>query len=363
MRHSLLLAAACLTVSAGLAHAAPPALTIYGAQHPQVEAMLADEFTKETGIQVKLHQGEGPEIAAQILEEGAASPADIYFTENSPELNLLDEKGLLAAVDPKTLAQVPANYSAADGSWLGVLARENVLAYNPAKISESALPASLLDLAQPQWQGKIGIAPSDGDFLPLVSAVIKEKGNAAALAWLRGLKANAKIYEDDEGVAAAVAHGDVAAGVINNYYWYRLETQLGPQGIHSKIYHFTNGDLGGLVNVSGAAILKSSTHQQEAQEFLAFLVSPAVQKMLGQSNIAFEYPLRPGITFTYLGVKVNERAQVIMQDGRVADNLFASGEIMAGSILGQGYLAGFGMAIGTVFGRIAGKEAAARARH
>ncbi len=75
------------------------------------------------------------------------------------------------------------------------------------------------------------------------------------------------------------------------------------------------------------------------------------------------YPLRPGITFTYLGVKVNERAQVIMQNGEVADNLFASGEIMAGSILGQGYLAGFGMAIGTVFGRIAGKEAAARARH
>ena len=73
------------------------------------------------------------------------------------------------------------------------------------------------------------------------------------------------------------------------------------------------------------------------------------------------YPLRPGITFTYLGVKVDERAQVIMHDGRPAANLFASGEIMAGSILGKGYLAGFGMAIGTVFGRIAGKEAARRA--
>ena len=75
------------------------------------------------------------------------------------------------------------------------------------------------------------------------------------------------------------------------------------------------------------------------------------------------YPLRPGITFTYLGVKVNERAQVIMEDGRPAANLFASGEIMAGSILGKGYLAGFGMAIGTVFGRIAGQEAAKRANN
>lgn len=70
------------------------------------------------------------------------------------------------------------------------------------------------------------------------------------------------------------------------------------------------------------------------------------------------YPLRPGITFTYLGVRVDERARVLMADGSATTNLFASGEIMAGNILGKGYLAGFGMAIGTVFGRIAGREAA-----
>jgi tricarballylate dehydrogenase len=72
----------------------------------------------------------------------------------------------------------------------------------------------------------------------------------------------------------------------------------------------------------------------------------------------FGYPLRPGITFTYLGVAVNERAQVIMQDDRPAPNIFAAGEIMAGNILGKGYMAGFGLTIGTVFGRLAGKEAA-----
>jgi tricarballylate dehydrogenase len=77
----------------------------------------------------------------------------------------------------------------------------------------------------------------------------------------------------------------------------------------------------------------------------------------------FAYPLRPGITFTYLGVRVNDRAQVLMQDGRPTANLFATGEIMAGNILGRGYLAGFGMTIGTVFGRIAGKEAARHVRN
>ena len=73
------------------------------------------------------------------------------------------------------------------------------------------------------------------------------------------------------------------------------------------------------------------------------------------------YPLRPGITFTYLGVTVNERAQVIMDDGRPAPNIFAAGEVMAGNILGRGYLAGFGLTIGSVFGRIAGREAARHA--
>ena len=294
-KQSLFLAVAGLAMSMGVAHAAPAPLILYGAQHPQVEAMLADAFTKKTGIPVKIHDGEGPDIAAQILQEGAKSPADVFYTENSPELNLLAEKGLLAKLDATTIAQIPAKYNGKDDAWVGVTARENVLDYNPAKISESALPASLLDLANPAWKGKIGIAPSDGDFLPLVSAVIDVYGKDKALAWLKGLKANAKIYEDDEGVTAAVAHGDVAVGVINNYYYYRLRTQLGASGIHSQLYHFKNADIGGLVNVSGAAVLKSSKQPKEAQEFVAFLVSHEAQEMLGKSEVAFEYPLRPGV--------------------------------------------------------------------
>ena len=270
-------------------------ITLYSAQHEQVVDMLTAAFTKNTGIKVKVHEGEGPDIASQILQEGADSPADVFFTENSPELILLDEKGLLAPVAPATLAEVSAKYNAADGAWLGVLARENVLDFNPSMIQESAMPASLLDLAKPEWAGKLGIAPSDADFLPLVSAMIKQYGKDKTLAWLKGLKANSKIYQDDEGVVAAVARGDVATGIVNNYYWARLETDLGPDKIDSKIYHFKGGDIGGLVNISGAAVLKSSKNQAAAQKFLAFLVSHRAQELLGQSEVDFEYPLRPGV--------------------------------------------------------------------
>ena len=280
---------------AGSVLAESPSLVLYGAQHEQMIDSITAAFKKDTGIDVKLRAGEAPELANQLATEGAASPADVFFTENSPELVLLDEKGLLAKVDASTLAQVPAKDSAPDGTWVGVLSRENVLAFNPSLIKEDELPASLLDLAKPVWKGKVAIAPADADFLPLVSAVETLKGHDAALDWLKGLKANAQVFDDDEGVVAAVNRGAAATGIINSYYWARLHTELGDKGTRSKIYHFKNGDVGALINVSGAAILKSSKHKDEAQKFLAFLVSKPVQEMLAKGNIDFEYPLAAGV--------------------------------------------------------------------
>ena len=158
-------------------------------------------------------------------------------------------------------------------------------------IKEDQLPATLLDLAEPAWRGKLAIAPTDADFLPLVSAIETLKGHAAALDWLKGVKANAQVFDDDEGVVAAVNRGAVATGIINNYYWARLHTEVGPGGTHSAIHHFGNGDVGALVNVSGAAVLKSSKHGAEAQRFVAFMVSKPVQEMLARSTVDFEYPL------------------------------------------------------------------------
>lgn len=275
--------------------AATAALTLYSAQHQQSVDMIISAFTKATDIKVRSHHGEAPEIAAQIIREGSHSPADVYFTENSPELVLLAEKGLLSKVDPKTLAQVPAKYSAPGGDWIGVLARENVLAFNPKMIQQNDLPASLLDLAQPAWKGKIAVAPSDADFLPLVKAVAEMKGKPAALTWLKGLKTNAQVFDDDEGVIAAVERGAIATGVINNYYWARLRTEQGADKTVSQIHHFGNGDVGALINVSGAAVLKSSRNQAAAQMFVAFLVSKQTQEMLAKSDVDFEYPLAEGV--------------------------------------------------------------------
>ncbi len=294
---ALLASAACWSLAGRPARAAEghEPLILYSAQHQQTVDMMIAAFTKATGIEVKVRSGEAPEIANQIATEGSASPADVFFTENSPELQLLAGKGMLAKVDVATLDKVPARYNAADGTWVGVLARENVLAFNPDMIKDAALPASLLDLAKPAWKGKVAIAPADADFLPLVSAVEVAKGHQAALDWLKGLKDNAQVFDDDEGVVAAVNRGAVATGIINNYYWARLHTELGDKGTHSAIHHFGAGDVGGLINVSAAGVLKSSKHQAEAQRFLATLVSKPLQEALAKGDVDFEYPLVEGV--------------------------------------------------------------------
>ena len=270
-------------------------LTVYSAQHEQTVDLLTKAFTKETGIDVKVRNGEAPELASELVKEGASSPADVFFTENSPELQLLSEKGLLAKVAPATLASVPAADSGPNGDWVGVLARENVLTYNKGMVKDGDLPQSLLDLAKPEWKGKVAIAPTDADFLPLVGAVVALKGRPAALEWLKGLRENAAIFDDDEGVVAAVERGASATGIINNYYWARLSMETGPDKMKSAIHHFAGGDVGGLVNISGAAALKASRNPAAAQKFLAFLVSKPAQEMVSHLDITFEYPLAPGV--------------------------------------------------------------------
>jgi iron(III) transport system substrate-binding protein len=269
-------------------------ITIYSGQHEQTATLLAHGFTAKTGIKVNLRSGDEAELANQILREGSASPADIFFTENSPALTVLDKKGLLAPVAASTLADVPARYSPTTGDWVGVSARASVLVYNTKQITEAQLPPAIEDLASPAWKGKIGFAPTETDFQPLITALVKLRGEAAAVTWLEGLKRNGKIYDDNETLVAAVNRGDVATGLINHYYWYRLRDEVGASKVTSALHYFAPGDPGALVDVSGAGALKSSGNPAAAQQFLAYLVGPAGQHVIATSE-SYEYPLGSGV--------------------------------------------------------------------
>jgi iron(III) transport system substrate-binding protein len=170
----------------------------------------------------------------------------------------------------------------------------SVLVYNTSLIKASELPSSILELAQPKWKGKLGFAPSETDFQPLVSAISKLDGVATAEKWLKGLQANGKVYPDNETVVAQVNNGESAVGIINHYYWYRLREEVGESGMHSALHYYAPHDPGYLLNVSGAAVLKSSSRQAAAQKFVAFLVSKEGQEILAHSH-SYEYPIGSGV--------------------------------------------------------------------
>ena len=271
-------------------------LVLYNGQHEQTTQALVSAFEKQTGIQVMVRNGDEDQLAEQIMQEGSRSPGDVFYTENSPALMKLAGQHLLAPVDKATLAAVPSADSSPAGNWVGVTARISALVYNTNALKPSQLPTSVMDLANPKWAGKLGIAPGETDFQPIITSIADTYGSAAALAWLKGVKANAgsHIYPDNETLTSEVNSGQVEIGLINHYYWYRLRAELGAGAVHSALHFFAPGDPGYVLNVSGAGILASSTHQAAAQKFLAFLISAAGQRIIAQSD-SFEYPLRPGV--------------------------------------------------------------------
>jgi iron(III) transport system substrate-binding protein len=271
-------------------------LVLYSGQHEQTTQALVSAFEKQTGIQVTVRNGDEDQLAEQIMQEGSRSPGDVFYTENSPALMKLAGQHLLAPVDKATLAAVPAADSSPAGNWVGVTARISALVYNTNALKSSQLPTSVMDLANPKWAGKLGIAPGETDFQPIITSIADTYGSAAALAWLKGVKANAgsHIYPANETLTSEVNSGQVEIGLINHYYWYRVRAGLGGGAMHSALHYFAPKDPGYVLNVSGAGILASSTHQAAAQKFLAFLVSAAGQRIIAQSD-SFEYPLRPGV--------------------------------------------------------------------
>ncbi|MGF6284189.1 iron ABC transporter substrate-binding protein [Pseudomonas silensiensis] len=282
-----LLATALLSV--GHVYAADAdGIVVYNAQHESLTKSWIEGFTKETGIKVTVRNGDDTEMGNQIVQEGAASPADVFLTENSPAMVLVDNAGLFAPVAPATLEQVGNAYRPAHGKWVGIAARSTVFVYNPSKLLEAELPKSLMDLAGPNWKGRWGASPAGADFQAIVAAVLELKGEAATLEWLKGLKANATIYRGNSAVLKAVNAGQVDSGVIYHYYSFGDQAKTGENSKNTALHYFKHKDPGAFVSVSGGGVLASSKHKEQAQAFLKWVTGKDGQAIL-KTGKSFEY--------------------------------------------------------------------------
>jgi iron(III) transport system substrate-binding protein len=274
------------------AAAGEQSITVYSGRNLELVGPLLEQFTEETGIEVEVRDGDSAELAAQILTEGDASPADVFFSQDAGALGALSKAGLLAVLPEDTTALVPDAYRAADRTWVGTSGRARVIIYNPDLVATP--PEDIDDLLDPQYRGKIGFAPSNASFQAFVTGLRILRGDDGAREWLEAFAAQQPVaYENNVGVRDAVDAGQVSVGLVNHYYLYELISEKGEENVTARNQFIGGGDPGGLVNVAGVGVVASTDDEEAAEELVAYLLSQAGQDYFAQQT--YEYPLVAGV--------------------------------------------------------------------
>ncbi len=268
-------------------------LVVYSGRNEELVGPIIERFEEESGIDVEVRYGDTAELAATILEEGENSPADVFLSQDAGALGAVADRGLLSPLSEGTLGQVDERFRSPEGEWVGVSGRARVVAYNTVALSEEDLPDSIFGFTEPQWEGRISWAPTNGSFQAFVTALRVIEGEDAAHQWLEGIQANnPRVYENNIAILEAVASGEVDIGFVNHYYLFRKLEEQG-EGFPARNYYLKNGDPGALVNVAGVGILRTADNPEEARQFVEFLLSEEAQEYFADET--FEYPLVEGV--------------------------------------------------------------------
>ncbi|MEO6317262.1 MAG: iron ABC transporter substrate-binding protein [Acidimicrobiales bacterium] len=267
-------------------------LVVYSGRNEDLVGPLIEMFEEESGISVEVRYGDTAEMAAQILEEGDNSPADVFFGQDAGALGALAADELLTELSDDQLGLVGDGLKDDEGRWVGTSARARVVVYNNEELTEADLPDSILDFTDPKWKGRIGWAPTNGSFQAFITALRVIEGEDGARAWLEGIQANEPLaYDNNVATVEAVAAGEVSVGFVNHYYLYQFLAEDPDYPASNKL--FGGGDAGGLVNVAGAGILETADHVDAANAFIDFLLSTEAQTYFATET--YEIPVADGV--------------------------------------------------------------------
>jgi iron(III) transport system substrate-binding protein len=271
-------------------------LVIYSGRRESLVEPIIDQFRQATGIDVDVRYGGTAELAGVLLEEGANSPADLFYAQDPGGLGAVQAAGLLAQLPEETLALVPARFASPTGEWIGISGRARTVVYNTDAISDPAtdLPDDLWGFTAPEWEGRLGWAPTNGSFQAMVTAMRALWGDERTGEWLLAIQTNdPAVYDSNTPIVAAVGSGEIDAGFVNHYYLYRFLAEDG-QDFGARNYFLPGGGPGSLIMVSGAGILESAANPDNAQRFIDFLLSVPGQQYFAAQTV--EYPLVDGVT-------------------------------------------------------------------
>lgn len=268
-------------------------LTLYSGRGESMVEPILKQFEKETGIEVNVRYGATAQLAVLLQEEGKRSPADLFWGQDAGAMGAVSQAGLLADLPKDIYKNLPNIYKSVTGNWVATSGRARLFVYSTDRAPSAEHPTSVFDLTNPHFKNRVGWAPTNGSFQSFITAMRVEHGDNRTLEWLNAMKNNgAKTYRNNGTQLEGIADGEIDYGLVNNYYLPRF-TKVDAK-FPVKQNFFNNGDIGNLMNVAGAGVLKSSNNQKNAVELLRFLTSKHAQEYFALE--IDEYPVIPGVT-------------------------------------------------------------------
>ncbi|MFQ6172727.1 iron ABC transporter substrate-binding protein [Oryzobacter sp. R7] len=273
------------------------ALVIYSGRNENLVKGILDQLEERTGIDVQVRYGTSSELAAQLLEEGEGTKADLFFSQDAGALGAVAKAGRLETLPAATLDRVQEGFADDGQKWVATSARARVIAYDPAQAPEVTEMTTVDAVLDPKYKGRIGFAPTNASFQTFVTALRVTKGEDGAREWLEKFKANEpKAFDNNILVLDAVDSGQVALGLVNHYYWYERVAEKGASGVKVEIHFLNADDPGALVNVAGVGVIAGSPQKDAALKAVDFLLSAEGQRYFADETA--EYPVVPGIEST-----------------------------------------------------------------
>jgi len=264
-------------------------LVVYSGRNEALIGQLLKRFERHTGLQVKVRYASTSELVATLLEEGKATPADVFISQDAAALGALVAAGRLKPLRQELLSRVEPRFRAPGGEWIGISGRARCLVYAPERIGADELPTSLDELGDARFRGRFGVAPANGSFQAHMAVYRTVRGADALGRLLAAMVANEPgRYAKNSAIVEAVSAGEIDFGVVNHYYLWRAKEEN--PSVSAENFFLTEGEASSFINLAGAGALSD---RPDAARLITFLLSDDAQAYFAAET--FEYPLVPGI--------------------------------------------------------------------
>jgi len=268
-------------------------LTVYSGRTENLIQPVLDAFECETGVDVAVRWGASTDLALLLAEEGDRTSADVFLSRSPGPVGFLENKDLLGTVDAGVAELVDSENRSGSRTWVGFTGRKRVLVYNLDNVAGDELPASVFDLTDERYRGRVAIPATNGSFVDWFTVFRHQHGDDAVTQWLDDMVANdARYYPNNRSIVEAAGRGEIDMGLVNHYYQYQVAEAIG-DGHRAANWDFAGSDIGSLLIITAATVTAASEHTAAANEFIAYLLSAPVQQYFSSETL--EYPLAAGV--------------------------------------------------------------------